>query len=162
LKRRVGNLFQSNSIYSIVVDDIRTSHRSEDGKRRISVFESQLSFDPLDKNTTGYQDPVPPTPSKHNRRRRQGGYQQRWNDNQGTDSNYTTPYKNSPNGKIAALHFINSTIDDYHPRNHPNDNYRDDNHRGGGYRGKHRSGGYRDNYSKNDYRNDYHREDDYH
>lgn len=62
LKGRIGNLHQSNSVYSIIVNDNRGDHSNEDGKRRISVFEIILSLDPLDKEAPGYQEPIPKDP----------------------------------------------------------------------------------------------------
>lgn len=58
LKRRIGDLHQTNSVYSVEVDD-RRENPSKDGKRRMSVFETVLSVEPLEKENVGYQEPVP-------------------------------------------------------------------------------------------------------
>lgn len=58
LKRRIGDLHQTNHIYSVeVVDKREGQDRGE--KRRMSVFETVLSIEPLDKENVGYQDPIP-------------------------------------------------------------------------------------------------------
>ncbi|CAI2375718.1 unnamed protein product [Moneuplotes crassus] len=58
LKRRIGDLHQTNHIYSVEVDDKREG-QGRGGKRRMSVFETVLSIEPLDKENIGYQDPIP-------------------------------------------------------------------------------------------------------
>lgn len=58
LKRRIGDLHQTNSVYSVEVDD-RRENPSKDGKRRMSVFETVLSVEPLEKENVGYQEPIP-------------------------------------------------------------------------------------------------------
>lgn len=110
LKRRVGNLYQSSSIYSIVVDDIRQANRSEDGKRRISVFEAKLSFDPLDSSAIGYQDPTPPEPTQQPRRypQRGFGYGQGWGSQRGfRGDNFGRPF----NSKFPL-----TNVDGFQPR----------------------------------------------
>ena len=58
LKRRIGGLHQVNSIFSTEVED-RRENAEPNSMRQISVLQVTLSLDPLDKNCSGYQDPVP-------------------------------------------------------------------------------------------------------
>jgi DNA-binding protein len=69
LKRRIGNLYQSNNLYSMYVESNRDGQDGE-AKRRISVFESVLSMDPLDTTDIGYQEPVPKEESERPQQRR--------------------------------------------------------------------------------------------
>lgn len=107
LKRRVGDLYQSNNIYSIVVDDVREGNKHDDGKRRMSVLECVLSTSPLDKEGVGYQDPVPREDQQahhhHPRRFGQGhyphrghyygGYNKHWNRWGGQRNNFNGGYR---------------------------------------------------------------------
>ena len=60
VKRRVGDLHQLNSIYSMVI----SSHEEKLGekietKRRVTAMDTLLSKSPLDTNDPGYQEPTP-------------------------------------------------------------------------------------------------------
>lgn len=78
LKRRIGNLYQTNKLYSVHVESRRDS-RDGDEMRRISVFESVLSMDPLDRTDVGYQEPVPKEESGRPLQRRPGYHNYRSN-----------------------------------------------------------------------------------
>ena len=113
LKRRVGDLYQSNNIYSLLVDDVRDGTR-DDGKRRMSVLECVLSTHPLEKESIGYQDPVPRDVQQAHYSRRfdsrhypqrgyyYGGYKRQWNRWDGPRGSSNWRY--SPNyGKNSCL-----------------------------------------------------------
>lgn len=57
IKRRISGLYQDSQISSLMVTDKTKS--GEDIERRIVMLEVTLSKEPLDKSSTGYQDPLP-------------------------------------------------------------------------------------------------------
>jgi len=77
LKRRIGDLHQINRLYSVEVDD-RREGCDDDAKRRMSVFETILSVDPLNEGDIGYQKPVQKEEGTWHppRRNYQNGYRQ--------------------------------------------------------------------------------------
>lgn len=100
-------MHQANSVYSILVD-VRRDDRNSTGKKRISVFETMLSKDPLNPDNVGYQEPIPPEvqPAKFNRNNgenRYGRYHQRGNWYQNGRRNghnqHQPRYNNHYNGK---------------------------------------------------------------
>ena len=56
IKRRIRGLYQDSKISTIHVNDKTNS--GETVERRIVMLEITLSKEPLDKNSTGYQDPI--------------------------------------------------------------------------------------------------------
>jgi ribonucleases P/MRP protein subunit RPP25 len=81
VKRRVGNLHQTNKIYSL---EIKTEEECKiegmpkvETKRRVTAMDTQLSKDPLDSNDPGYQVPEPKEeshgPTPNSRPARDGG-----------------------------------------------------------------------------------------
>ncbi|CAI2375601.1 unnamed protein product [Moneuplotes crassus] len=80
LKRRIGNLHQINHVYSVEVDNRRECQDGR-GKKRMSIFESILSVDPLEEDDVGYQEPIAKerrqsfmTPQKFQRNQQRRGF----------------------------------------------------------------------------------------
>lgn len=62
VKRRVGDLHQLNSIYSMVIqsqDDKNPLAEKIQTQRRVTAMDTLLSKAPLDVTDPGYQEPVP-------------------------------------------------------------------------------------------------------
>ena len=175
LKRRVGDLHQTNRLYSVEVDG-RKDRGNEEGKRRMSVFEIVLSLDPLDSDNIGYQEPIPKENIQRQPQRRyyQGRYER-------GDSRFINHYRQEYRGYngyqgyrygprrfyrdqgifssfsllISFLGYDQEYEQGYYPRNGYRGGYR------GGFRGG-RRGGYRPNYdspySQRNYQNQWNQE----
>ena len=78
VKRRVGDLHQLNSIYSMVIKSTETKNplnEVTEMRRRVTAMDTLLSKEPLDENDPGYQKPEPKEEPYHGSRqpRKKGG-----------------------------------------------------------------------------------------
>jgi hypothetical protein len=71
VKRRVGDLHQLNSIYSMVIKSTESKNpigETTEMRRRVTAMDTLLSKEPLDETDPGYQKPEPKEEPYHGSR----------------------------------------------------------------------------------------------
>ena len=106
VKRRVGDLHQLNSIYSMVISSAEEKLGEKiETKRRVTAMDTLLSKTALDPNDPGYQEPAPKDEPYHSQnrpggnRKKNNDYNKRRHGGGGGGKLYNTPKDDDKDGK---------------------------------------------------------------